>query len=106
MTDALIVLCTCPETAAEELASGLVQKRHAACVNILPPIRSIYHWDGELQQDIEVLLIVKSSRAAYPALEAWLGRHHPHDVLEILAVPVTAGLDRYLDWLGQETTAE
>jgi periplasmic divalent cation tolerance protein len=104
MTQVLVVLCTCPDLAtAKSLATGLVENRLAACVNILPEIRSIYRWQNEVQQDTETLLVVKTSREAYPKLESWLIDHHPYDVPEVLALPIDRGAPNYLDWVFQET---
>jgi periplasmic divalent cation tolerance protein len=106
-SNALVVLCTCPDLAlAEQLAGGLVEAGLAACVNILPQIRSIYRWDGKLQNDLEVLLIVKTTGAAYPGLERWLLENHPYDVPEVLALPVTAGADAYLSWLTESSAPQ
>jgi len=102
--DVLTVLCTCPDAAtAQRLAGGLVERKLAACVNVLPAIRSIYRWQGEIQDDAEALMIVKTSRSAYAALEAWLIEHHPYDVPEVLAVPVLQGSAAYLEWVLNET---
>ena len=102
----LVVLCTCPDrTVAERLAGGLVEQNWAACVNILPEIRSIYRWQGELHNDGEVLMVIKSTRAAYPGLQHWLQKEHPYDVPEILALPLAAGSPDYLEWVVQETAA-
>jgi periplasmic divalent cation tolerance protein len=106
MTEVLAVLCTCPDAAtARRLAGGLVEEGLAACVNILPEIRSIYRWRGATQDDGEVLMIAKTTRLSYAMLEAWLLRHHPYDVPEVLALPVTAGSSAYLDWVLNEVDA-
>ena len=105
MTQVLVVLCTCPDSAtAGSLATGLVENRLAACVNILPEIRSIYRWQNEVQQDAETLLVVKTSLETYPLLESWLIEHHPYDVPEVLALPIERGAPDYLDWVVRETT--
>jgi periplasmic divalent cation tolerance protein len=105
MTQVLVVLCTCPDPAtAELLAAGLVENGLAACVNILPEIRSIYRWQNEVQQETETLLVMKTSRETYPQLESWLIDHHPYDVPEVLALPIDRGAPDYLDWVIQETT--
>jgi periplasmic divalent cation tolerance protein len=97
-----VVLCTCPDAeAAGRLASGLVEERLAACVNILPAIRSIYAWRGEVQDEAEALMIIKTTHEAYPAAEAWLKEHHPYEVPEVLSVPVQDGLAAYLEWVGE-----
>ena len=107
MSDAIVILCTCPDTAvARDLAGGLVTSGLAACVNVLPEIRSIYRWHGELHEDPEVLLIVKSTQARYAELERWLVQRHPYDVPEVLALPVTGGAEPYLAWLTGQTTVD
>jgi len=98
------VLCTCPDQAtAGRLAGGLVEEKLAACVNILPAIRSIYRWKGATQDDSEVLMIAKTTRSAYLALETWLTEHHPYDVPEVLALPVLHGSAAYLGGVEDET---
>lgn len=104
MTGVRVVLCTCPDRAvAESLAQQLVQYRLAACVNILPEIRSIYRWENEVQQESEVLMIIKTGEDAFPSLELWLSEHHPYDVPEVLALPIEHGADAYLKWVIQQT---
>ena len=103
MTEVLVVLCTCPDAAtARKLAGGLVERGLTACVNILPKIRSIYRWQGELQDDSEALMVIKTTRLAYAELESWLLEHHPYDVPEVLALPVQTGSTGYLDWVLNE----
>jgi periplasmic divalent cation tolerance protein len=103
VTGVVALLCTCPNaTTARDLARGLVERRLAACVNILPEIRSIYRWDGEIQVDSEVLMVIKTTRDAYAPLESWLLERHPYDVPEVLALPVGAGSADYLDWVMNE----
>ena len=107
MTDVLTVFCTCPDPAtARRLAGGLVERRMAACVNILPEIRSIYRWQGETCDDAEVLMIVKTTRGSYAGLERWLLANHPYDVPEVLALPVAAGSRDYLGWVARETAGK
>lgn len=100
MSTALVCLCTCPSLeVARELAHAVVDARLAACVNVLPGVTSVYRWEGEVREDAEVLLCVKTTEAAYPQLEEMLARRHPYELPEIVAVPVTTGLPRYLSWL-------
>ncbi|NNL05944.1 MAG: divalent-cation tolerance protein CutA [Xanthomonadales bacterium] len=99
-----VVFCTCPnDQTAGDLAAALVERRLAACVNVLPGVRSIYRWQGQVHDDSETLLIVKTGRAAYPALQSWLANAHPYDVPEIIALPVGEGLPAYIDWVVQKT---
>jgi periplasmic divalent cation tolerance protein len=103
MDEISVVFCTCPPEAAEGLAGGLVEARLAACVNILPQIRSIYRWDGAVTGDDEALLVIKTPAAAFEDVRLWLQRHHPYDVPEVIALPVTAGAPDYLAWVAAET---
>lgn len=99
-TGARVVLCACPdESTARNLASGLVGAGLAACVNVLSQVRSVYRWQGQVHDEAEALMIIKTTRDAYPALEAWLLERHPYEVPEMLALPVAAGSERYLAWL-------
>jgi periplasmic divalent cation tolerance protein len=101
---ALVVLTNLPDrAAAERLAASLVEQRVAACVNILAPCRSVYRWQGSVQHDEEHPLLIKTTRAAYPALEAAIRALHPYTLPEIVAVPVELGLAQYLDWVDAET---
>lgn len=100
MTDALIVLCTCTNTEeAERIARPLVEQRFAACVNILPAVRSIYRWQDKVESASEVLLIIKSTTAAFPLLRDRITELHSYDVPEIIALPIVDGTDAYLSWL-------
>jgi len=104
MSDVLLVATTLPDRAtAERIAEALVTARVAACVNILAECTSIYHWQGKLEHSSEVPLLIKTTRDAYAKLESVLRSLHPYDVPEIVALPVTAGLPPYLDWVAQET---
>ena len=97
-------MCSCPDEAvAQQLASDLVRLRLAACVNIVPKIRSIYRWRNEVQDEGEALMIMKTTRVAYAELQSWLQQNHPYDVPEVLALRVQAGSADYLDWVLNET---
>ena len=96
---AQIVLTTCPADAAERLARGLVDARLAACVNIVPAVRSIYRWRGAIETADEVLLVIKGSSAHFSAIEAHVRATHPYELPELIAVPVVAGLAAYVSWL-------
>ena len=100
----LICFTTCPDHAsAERLSDGLVRERLAACVNVLPGMRSTYRWQGALEQADEVLMMIKTTRARYPALQARLRELHPYELPELLAVESAFGLPEYLLWVAAET---
>ncbi|MFM9968077.1 MAG: divalent-cation tolerance protein CutA [Burkholderiales bacterium] len=105
--DVLLVITNLPSAeAAEKLAINLVEGRLAACVNRLAPCRSVYRWEGKLSQDEEHPLLIKTTRERYAALEAAIHAGHPYELPEIIAVPITAGLPEYLNWVVGETRAE
>ena len=100
MTDKIVVLNTCgSEAEAERLARLLVDRRLAACVSILPRLRSFYRWNGVVESEEEWLLLIKSSRPLFEALRAALESGHSYEVPEVLALPVVDGAAAYLDWL-------
>ncbi len=95
-----IVLTTCPDEAcAERIARALVEERLAACVNILSPMRSIYRWKGKIEDANELLLVIKTSAARFPAIRDRVLALHPYELPEIIAVPIADGLPEYLAWL-------
>jgi periplasmic divalent cation tolerance protein len=100
MTQVIVTLCTCPDKdTAEKIARLLVEGALAACVNILPNIRSVYSWQGQVETAEEHLLIIKSSSQGYQAIESAIRSHHPYELPEIIAVPVGQGLPEYLNWI-------
>jgi periplasmic divalent cation tolerance protein len=104
MTDALLVFTTLPSAdKAAELAKALVEERLAACANLLPAVRSIYRWQGKLQDENEVLVLLKTRAEHLERLKLRILELHPYEVPEVLAVPVEAGYQPYLDWLAGET---
>jgi periplasmic divalent cation tolerance protein len=103
---ALLVLTNLPDrTAAEMLANALIEARLAACVNILPPCRSVYRWQGAVEAADEVPLLIKTSEARYAALETAIRALHPYELPELIAVPITHGLPAYLGWVAAETSS-
>jgi len=99
----LIVITNCPdEETANHIALAVVEARLAACVNILPRVQSIYRWQGAVESAVEVPLLIKTTTAAYPALEAAIRERHPYEVPEIIALPISAGLPAYLNWVAEE----
>jgi periplasmic divalent cation tolerance protein len=100
MTDKIVVFSACAlEEEAEKLARRLVEERLAACVNVIPRMRSYYRWKGAVESADECLLVIKSSRELFPALVAVLEGLHAYEVPEALAVPVLDGAANYLRWL-------
>ena len=103
--NALLVLTNMPDrAAAEKLADALIDKRVAACVNILAPCRSVYRWQGAVQHDEEHPVLIKTTRESYAALETAIREAHPYELPEIVAVPIERGLPAYLAWVVAETT--
>jgi periplasmic divalent cation tolerance protein len=100
VTDALVVLVTAPsaETAAD-VARALVEEGLAACGNVVPGLRSIYRWRGQVHDEAEALLVLKTERRLLEALKARLPALHPYQVPELLALPVEGGLAPYLEWI-------
>jgi periplasmic divalent cation tolerance protein len=104
VTDALLVFTTLPSAdKAAELAKLLVNERLVACANLLPAIRSIYRWQGELHDENEVLVLLKTRAEHLERLKLRILEVHPYEVPEVLAVPVESGYQPYLDWLAGET---
>jgi periplasmic divalent cation tolerance protein len=102
----LLVLTNLPDrAAAERLAGLLIEKRLAACVNILAPCRSVYRWKDAVQHDEEHPMLIKTTAERYPEMERALRAGHPYELPEIIAVPIEQGLPAYLDWVGAETQA-
>ena len=103
MTDKIVVLSTCQTAAeADRIARGLVEKRLAVCVNVLPGMHSLYHWKGAIENSQEILLVIKSSRALFDDLRAEIERIHSYEVPEIVALPIVDGSEGYLAWMDRE----
>ncbi len=106
MENVLVCFCTCPDAAtAEHIARALVDARLAACVNLLPDVRSVYRWDSDVVVDDEVLLMIKTTPAQLPALRDRLVALHPYETPELIALPVADGLPAYLQWVANSTGA-
>ncbi|MEJ5365039.1 MAG: divalent-cation tolerance protein CutA [Desulfosoma sp.] len=88
---------------AFRIAKAVVEENLAACVNIIPAVRSLYRWKGEICDDPECLLLVKTTRDVFPLLEARVKALHSYEVPEIIAVPVECGFQPYLDWVKENT---
>jgi len=108
MTDKIVVLSTCASAEeAQQVARALVEKRLAACVNVISGIRSVYRWKDAagkdaIQDDEEVLLVIKTSRALLQQLTDEIERLHSYEVPEVIALQVVDGSERYLAWLSRE----
>lgn len=103
MTDKVVVFSTCDsEEQAGRIARALVEQRLAACVNIVPGARSIYHWKGQVEDAAEWMLIIKSRRDLMDDLRTAIGKIHSYEVPELLAVPVVDSSESYLAWLDRE----
>jgi periplasmic divalent cation tolerance protein len=98
----LIALTTCPSPeVAERLANALVAERLAACVNRLPGVTSTYIWEGRVQNEAEILLIIKTTAGRFEVLKERLAAVHPYELPELVAIPVCAGSERYIEWVRQ-----
>jgi periplasmic divalent cation tolerance protein len=105
--DTLIVLSTLPDrNAALEMAAKLVERRFAACVNVLAECTSVYRWQGKVETAAEVPVIIKTTAERYPALEQAIRELHPYELPEIVAVPIRGGLPGYLQWVAAETRSD
>lgn len=99
-----LVITNLPDQdSAQRLAESLVEARLAACVNILAPCTSVYRWQGEVETAREIPLLIKTPASHYGKVEALIRRHHPYELPEIIAVPISAGLPAYLAWITSET---
>lgn len=102
--EALLVITNLPDQkAAEKLADLLIERRLAACVNIMSPCRSVYRWLGAVESAKEVPMLIKTTEERYPALEQAIRASHPYELPEIIAVPIVLGLPAYLSWVASET---
>ena len=100
----VIVLTTLPADGdAEQFASQLVEERLAACVSILPAMRSVYRWKSAVERSDERQLVIKTTRSRVIALEARIRKLHPYDVPEFVVLPVDSGSADYLSWLSDST---
>ena len=104
MDEIILVITNFPDRdSARRAANALIETRAAACVNMLAECSSVYRWQGKIESVSEVPLLIKTTRNAYPRLEAIICAHHPYELPEIMAVSVDAGLPGYLQWVVQET---
>ena len=102
-TDIRVVFVSIPREEAKTFARKLVEERLAACVNIVPKMESYYWWDGKVLEDSESLLLIKTTATRFDDLQQYIVDRHPYDLPEIVALPVTQGLEGYLKWVAEET---
>jgi periplasmic divalent cation tolerance protein len=96
----LLVYCTCPdEKTAETIAQALVEEGLAACINIVPAVKSVYRWKGKVESAAESLLLIKLTSGVYETTERRIVELHPYELPEVIGVPIVAGLQAYLAWL-------
>lgn len=106
MTDKVIVLTTCSTQAdAMRIARTLVERRLAACVNVVPNIVSVYRWQGAIEESNEWLLVVKTAAGLLENLKEELPKMHPYEVPELVAMNIVDGAESYLNWLTAEVTS-
>lgn len=97
-----VVLCTCPnEKVAKEIALHLVKQQHAACVNILPNVTSVYRWDNSVEIDNETQLFIKTASVKFDVVCQEITKIHPYDVPEIIALNIQQGDKQYLNWINE-----
>ena len=103
MSDYIVVMVTAPEKEAPGLARALVEERLVACVNLLAGLRSVYWWKAKIEDGPEVLCIMKTRSALFEALRNRVRELHSYEVPEIIALPILAGNEPYLDWIAGST---
>ena len=96
----IVIYCTCPDSGtADALAKKLLEEKQIACANLLPGLESRYWWEGKIQEDKEVLLILKTAHSLFKAVETLILKNHPYQVPEIIALPILQGNTSYLSWI-------
>jgi len=104
MSEAVLVLTTVPSAElGEQIGHELVSAGLAACVNVLPPMVSIYRWKGAVQRDVECQVIIKTARARVDEVYLRVSELHPYDLPEFLVVPIEGGDPAYLAWVAAES---
>jgi len=103
----LVCYCTCPDVgSATRIADTLVGERLAACVNIVPAVRSVYRWEGRIERADEVLLMIKTTAARLESLQQRIAALHPYELPEVIAVEAVGGSPAILDWIHQQSREE
>jgi periplasmic divalent cation tolerance protein len=102
MTETVVVLVTAPTAEkAAEIARALVEEKLAACGNVIPAVRSIYRWEGKVQEDSEALLVLKAPRKRLQELADRVVQLHPYELPEVVGLPIEGGSEKYIDWIIQ-----
>jgi periplasmic divalent cation tolerance protein len=101
----IVILCTVPDEAtAERIGKALVEERLAACVNAIPGVKSFYRWQGKIETDTEIQLVIKTRSDRFDALAAWISENHPYEVPEIVAIPAEHVSEAYFAWAVKQTS--
>jgi periplasmic divalent cation tolerance protein len=107
MTDKIVVLSTCVSVKeANRIATELVEKKLAACVNLVSGVRSVYRWKNKIEKSQEVLLVIKTSRALFENVRSAIEKVHSYELPEVIALPVVDGAEPYLEWMDRELVKE
>jgi periplasmic divalent cation tolerance protein len=102
MSEILVLTTADSLELALKIASALVEQKEAACVNIVPGIRSIYRWEGKVCDDAELLVLIKSSADRFEAIRSRIRQLHTYEVPEVISLPIVAGDQSYLRWLNEQ----
>ena len=103
-TEQILVINTCPGSiTAKNIATDLVANELAACIQIIPGVQSYFRWSGKVEVSDEYLLFIKTTRQGYEQVEKSILKLHPYELPEIIAVPITGGLNDYLSWISDST---
>lgn len=104
MKEFIVVFVTCSSMKeAEKIGNSLVEKKLAACVNVVPEIKSIFYWKGKISRENEILLVAKSRMELFDSIQNEVRELHSYEVPEIIALPIEAGSEDYLEWIKKET---
>eukprot|EP01063_Lacrimia_lanifica_P010564 TRINITY_DN17294_c0_g2_i1.p2 TRINITY_DN17294_c0_g2~~TRINITY_DN17294_c0_g2_i1.p2 ORF type:complete len:128 (+),score=48.77 TRINITY_DN17294_c0_g2_i1:125-508(+) len=99
--DISVVWVTAPVDKVDTLAAGIINSRLAACVNIMPQVKSVYEWEGKVENEAEGLMMIKTRTDRIEDLKAWVSEHHPYDCPELISVKLQDGLPGYLSWVAK-----
>jgi periplasmic divalent cation tolerance protein len=100
MTENFVIFSTCSDQGeANRIAQDLVERRAAACVSVVPGVQSVYRWEGKVEKAQEVLLLIKTSAERFAAVRDRIAELHSYETPEIIALPIAAGSDQYLNWI-------